>query len=1456
ITRSMTDAKEPILLKVVAPPSHMALSGDVTVFILDSEKESSMVSTSTMSTNGTNGIKKDEKEKIDPKKDGVSAGHEPLVLRVLYVDGLTSELIGDFPLDTLPHKSENISVIIPCGVFSRGGIYTLRLQYKFSTVAARYNTAIAGLPEIEMSSALDVKWPTPSLLLESQHFGTYPSQPVIATIKYNGISCVPANGVPVAAYILQLIYCGTTAAACDPQNNGRMQVLYYEEINGFASPKIVKLKCEFFGLAGNYALRLKASDVNPSAPTTSAYIKVEWSDEFSFNVHARSIYPCEGSAGISVLFQYPACRLQGDRVRVYGRLRADVSSLAPPSALHYVAELKAAPGKHSLNFDCDIFTEKFIEYCFIYVSQAITGAMAEVKLACIPTFPLLENDAAGWGPWSAWSPCSSSCVGGVRNRYRFCDTPPPKYGAKFCQGRAVETESCGGTGRIDFQEAWNTEGWECRHGTTLAAARPEVTAQIGAQCRCGCIINFGDNALNKILAANTQACPGRSFWLLQAKSDYIIRLHLDQTQFPCPGQYFRARDGDSLSAELLTDIAFDKVAPVTGTIFSSGQSLLLEFFSDEHTASGNSCVGGFLGHASTFQKLYENKTSASLPSETNSTLTVEQWIFWGPAHLATASLLILIFFISIFLALQFALKYRKYHIAEDLDTLSEHSGCSDMMVGRAKSMSSTTLISEVASLVGLPKKCTPRLSKRKAPCAVEDGYDSSETLAEYEDETSLSSTTLKFRDNEESCTERSVIPNKLHADEPPATVSAIMAIGQPEVKYATPVKLRTLGSVSPANKLTSGNTTRCQSRASITDSPHIARIHRYTSNPLQSKDSSTSSPLSGTSTLRSGKETKDRRNRERLLQGPGSEFSLTNPETDMEIDYYDYNVANAGAAPGSYLGMDPAFLLWIPPLSMSEDSQGPSADCPDCFQGTTTSPALYRLPESTEGATLTPAEYRRMRHQIASSVEETRPSLEQQRQDSTVEETRPSLEQQRQDSTSSSSSRNDSSSASVLSEDSISESRTTRLNEHLLPIHRILEDSRTRVSEESLCSQLAIDRTIPNRLHGTKPDFSQEQSAARSSRQDNYVNIFDGVVAKAEDKSEKSRQAFKRHPEEAVLHHGTSRPHVSQKAKDVSQGDKKNRYFKNENAPKLSSKSTSSKTQGYADGKDRGPQSAKDDPKSDIVLTNLNSTRNRWLVTINMRILNVFGFFGILCINFEQFNAFSNMDIRSWVNGFDGYKVSDLDIVKRNCKNLETLSPLLRLKKHLFCDYDDTVHPNYPKTTNVTLALMPKQMNFKTDNAKLLLHSWMSLTWTDPRLTWTPSDYDDITFIHVKSWEIWTPDLCLNNSQKVTESNKNLLYHVILLNLLLVCSIFFSADMSSDQYGLPTTECLLFNSGSVSCVPVVKFISKCDPDYTYWPYDKHQCRVTFISWRHKGEEVDLLMSGIGVCALIENHLIP
>lgn len=104
-----------------------------------------------------------------------------------------------------------------------------------------------------------------------------------------------------------------------------------------------------------------------------------------FNVHARSIFPCE-NMGIGVLFEYPACILDhGDRVRVFGKLRADVMSLVPPTTLEYVSERRVVRGQHSLHFDCELFSERYVEYCFVYVSQAISGAVADVRMDCVPT---------------------------------------------------------------------------------------------------------------------------------------------------------------------------------------------------------------------------------------------------------------------------------------------------------------------------------------------------------------------------------------------------------------------------------------------------------------------------------------------------------------------------------------------------------------------------------------------------------------------------------------------------------------------------------------------------------------------------------------------------------------------------------------------------------------------------------------------------------------------------------------------------------------------------------------------------------------------------------------------------------------------------------------------------------------------------------------------------------------
>lgn len=106
-------------------------------------------------------------------------------------------------------------------------------------------------------------------------------------------------------------------------------------------------------------------------------------------MHARSITPCDPHTGIGVLFEYPACILDhSDRIRLFGKLRADVASLAPPTSLHYVTEQRVTRGQHSLFFSCEYFSEKYVEYCFVYVSQAISGAVADVRIDCLPTSPV------------------------------------------------------------------------------------------------------------------------------------------------------------------------------------------------------------------------------------------------------------------------------------------------------------------------------------------------------------------------------------------------------------------------------------------------------------------------------------------------------------------------------------------------------------------------------------------------------------------------------------------------------------------------------------------------------------------------------------------------------------------------------------------------------------------------------------------------------------------------------------------------------------------------------------------------------------------------------------------------------------------------------------------------------------------------------------------------------------
>ncbi|XP_071051599.1 uncharacterized protein [Onthophagus taurus] len=811
----------------------------------------------------------------------------PLLLQLSRLDQNNSvQTLTTFPV--LPEArslSRNLTIVkIPCGYFSKGGQYYILLKKK--PIGENKN----GNDREEMiTRSLDVRWPMPQLLLTPEHIQTYPEEPVTAILEFPEVVCPPIIDTPPSAipeFWLELHYCGHSILMCDdPAWNKSAQVLYSEQIRGFPGRRILTLRCELFGLAGHYSLTLRPTISTPSIPRTATYVKAEWSKQFVFNVHASSIFPCGlHSQGIKVLFEYPSCILNsGDKVRVFAKQRADVASLLPPTQLKYVAEQRVVRGQHSLHFSCELFSERYVEYCFVYVSQAITGAVADVRIDCVPTLPVRESENGGWGPWTQWTPCSSTCIGGTKSRYRFCDSPQPAYGAKYCEGEAIQTEKCG----LSIGNNWECFYSNSLISTNMVADIPEVREEVSEHCRCGCTIILGQDKPRRLLATSSQSCPERTFWLIRAEEDYVIEFKVEHIFLPCETQWLKIRDGSSLSDNLLEDLR-GYPNPTPSVVNSTGPNLLLEFFGNEDYST-QSCGGGFVAQAAQKLKPLRNH---SLP------IAQEMGVLTLSAKL-TAIHIAIIFFLgglliaTLLLGAQYIFKYRKYHIAkaEDQDSLTDSTGSCAALTVKNRAISNSTLLTEVISLTRLRPSVRSRNKHSRLRESVEhDPEEREATLAKEEDSLSDSSQTLTQGET---------------------VTTAIVAAPSSSEIVTLPCSSSTETTTDLRKSCLSGDSGKDEDEVSMIGEKEETRISTAT---LTKGYYSPASQIS-TATIRTTniKENKEKKNRQKLLAGPtGSEFSLA--VNDLELDYYDYNVVNAGAAPGSYLGMDPAFLVWIPPL--------------------------------------------------------------------------------------------------------------------------------------------------------------------------------------------------------------------------------------------------------------------------------------------------------------------------------------------------------------------------------------------------------------------------------------------------------------------------------------------------------------------------------------------------------------
>lgn len=117
---------------------------------------------------------------------------------------------------------------------------------------------------------------------------TYPEHSVDVILEFPTVQCTvnenSSQDIDLPEFWLELFYCGhdifcSSVTVISPHSNSTVPTtLYAELVRGFPRHRLVQLRCELFGLAGNYAVKLRAARNSSTFITQTAFIKVWQSD--------------------------------------------------------------------------------------------------------------------------------------------------------------------------------------------------------------------------------------------------------------------------------------------------------------------------------------------------------------------------------------------------------------------------------------------------------------------------------------------------------------------------------------------------------------------------------------------------------------------------------------------------------------------------------------------------------------------------------------------------------------------------------------------------------------------------------------------------------------------------------------------------------------------------------------------------------------------------------------------------------------------------------------------------------------------------------------------------------------------------------------------------------------------------------------------------------------------------
>ena len=155
------------------------------------------------------------------------------------------------------------------------------------------------------------------------------------------------------------------------------------------------------------------------------------------------------------------------------------------------------------------------------------------------------------------------------------------------------------------------------------------------------------------------------------------------------------------------------------------------------------------------------------------------------------------------------------------------------------------------------------------------------------------------------------------------------------------------------------------------------------------------------------------------------------------------------------------------------------------------------------------------------------------------------------------------------------------------------------------------------------------------------------------------------------------------------------------------------------------------------------------------------------------------------------------------------------LKAALLANYDATTAPlDSSSNRGVTVRMqlgMDRLLSVDTKEEQMQIYGWWRHDWLDPRLKWTPSDWDGISLITLRGGaHVWLPELTM--------------YGATVVSYLL----------SEDQ------EAMIYSDGSVWVSRPLVHTFPCEMDMRNFPFDTQVCEFTWGSWTYDAYTIQVV----------------